>query len=405
MSEQLTRSETRVQGFSDGELDFQLLRQLGSASYGGASVGEGLSAAARIRDLGVKSWPDVFAALGDRQQQDGEQRAASGHTRSAHDLFLTASNSYRAAEYFAPIEDPRHTKLGLRSRDAFRAAMQLSEWSFEPLEIVVDDQRLSGYWLASQQPRDGRVLLAVSGFDGTLEETYLQVGLAGLQRGWPVMLISGHGQMDTLRLNPQTHFVPDTERWICPWLDLVVNKAGVEHSRLALLGISFGGYFALRATAVDNRVAAVVANSPVVDLRAYMTSFVGFDPEQILTADDDFGLADIDTIPDEEMPPTQKEMARGLIRRFGQPSFRRTFTYLREFHVDAGKIRCPGLAMVGEGEGPEPLQQFELFARTAAGPVTKRIFTADEGADSHCQLGNLSLSAAVVFDWLDETLF
>jgi len=49
--------------------------------------------------------------------------------------------------------------------------MQLSDWSFEPLEIAVDDQRLSGYWLASQQPRDGRVLLAVSGLDGTLEET------------------------------------------------------------------------------------------------------------------------------------------------------------------------------------------------------------------------------------------
>jgi len=65
-----------------------------------------------------------------------------------------ASNSYRAAEYFAPIEDPRHTELGLRSRDALRAATQLSAWLFEPLEIVIDDQRLSGYWLASQQPRD-----------------------------------------------------------------------------------------------------------------------------------------------------------------------------------------------------------------------------------------------------------
>jgi hypothetical protein len=129
---------------------------------------------------------------------------------------------------------------------------------------------------------------------------------------------------------------------------------------------------------------------PAVDLRTYMTSFVGFDPEEMFTADEDFSIADIDTIPDEEMPPTQKEMARSLIRRFGRPSFRRTFTYLRQFHVDAGQIRCPALAMVGEGEGREPLQQFERFASAAAGPVTKRIFTADEGADSHGQVGNLS---------------
>jgi len=103
----------------------------------------------------------------------------------------------------------------------------------------------------------------------------------------------------------------------------------------------------------------------------------------MLTAEEDFSIADIDTIPDEEMPPTQKEMARSLIRRFGQPSFRRTFTHLRQFHVDAGPIRCPALAMLGEGEGREPLRQFERFADTTAGPVTKRAFTAAEGAASH----------------------
>jgi dipeptidyl aminopeptidase/acylaminoacyl peptidase len=54
-------------------------------------------------------------------------------------------------------------------------------------------------------------------------------------------------------------------------VDMAVNRVGVEHSRVALLGISFGGYFVLRATAVDDRVATVVANSPVVDLRAYLT--------------------------------------------------------------------------------------------------------------------------------------
>ena len=41
MSEELTRSQTRVLGFPGGELDFQRLRRLGSASYGGASVGRG----------------------------------------------------------------------------------------------------------------------------------------------------------------------------------------------------------------------------------------------------------------------------------------------------------------------------------------------------------------------------
>ncbi|MBN1102462.1 MAG: hypothetical protein JXL84_03510 [Deltaproteobacteria bacterium] len=51
--------------------------------------------------------------------------------------------------------------------------------------------------------------------------------------------------------------------------------------------------------------------------------------------------------------------------------------YLRSFRVGdgLGEIRCPCLAMVGEGEG----------------------------ADSPCQVGNLSFAAAVFPDWLEET--
>ena len=37
-----------------------------------------------------------------------------------------------------------------------------------------------------------------------------------------------------------------------------------------------------------------------------------------------------------------------------------------------------------------------------ASPVTKREFTVEKGADMHCQFGNLPLSCAVVYDWLQD---
>jgi len=37
-------------------------------------------------------------------------------------------------------------------------------------------------------------------------------------------------------------------------------------------------------------------------------------------------------------------------------------------------------------------------------PVTRLACEVGEGADMHCQVGNLSLSNAVVYDWLDEVL-
>jgi hypothetical protein len=93
-----------------------------------------------------------------------------------------------------------------------------------------------------------------------------------------------------------------------------------------------------------------------------------------------------------------------VITRFGQGSFLRTFRYLREFSVDPASVRCPALAMVGDGEGPNPLAQYQRFVAEAGGPVTSHLFTKADGADAHCQLSNLPLSNQVLYDWLDETL-
>ena len=52
----VTRSATRVRGFADPEMDFQLLRSLGAASSMGAAVGEVLAAARNISDLRRARW-------------------------------------------------------------------------------------------------------------------------------------------------------------------------------------------------------------------------------------------------------------------------------------------------------------------------------------------------------------
>lgn len=406
MAETTLRSTTRVAGFEDPELDFQLLRQLGSVPYGGASVGECLAVAAQIRERGASAWTEAFAGLAECQRADAEQYDSSGHGVSARDRYLHAANSFRAAEYFASFGTERHIELGRASRSAFLAAMHRDPVQLTEMWLPWRGQLLPGYLLVPPGVSEpGPTLMATSGFDGTLEETYFQIGVAALQRGWRVLLICGPGQMDTARTEPDTHFVPDTESWVSAWIDLAAKIPQVDADLLALVGISFGGYFASRAAAYEPRIRVLVANSPIVDLRAYMTSFVagmGGDPEEVLTPEEDFSLADIDEIPDDEMPHQIKEMSRSLIRRFGQSTFLGTFSYLRNFIVDPVTITCPALALVGTGEGGEPIRQFHAFGQRCSGPVTSRMFTAAEGADTHCQLGNLSLSNAVTLDWLEN---
>ena len=117
-------------------------------------------------------------------------------------------------------------------------------------------------------------------------------------------------------------------------------------------------------------------------------------------------VVDPDEVPDEFLPRIQKLMFKAACSRFGVESDVAWKERLKVFTaVDRlAEIRCPTLAMIGTGEGPEANRQFDLFCESICGPVTQRVFSVEEGAEMHCQLGNLPLSNAVVYDWLSETL-
>ena len=402
----LERGSTRVAGFADAEMDFQLMRQLGTARYGGASVGECFALARHIQSGVPASWVAAFSAAAARQEADARERARRGHAVSAREQYLVACNSYRAAEYYSGVQSPEHARLGLKSRECFLAALRGHGAGVEEVSLPWGATPLPAYYVRSgaTRGRAGKTLMIISGYDGTLEETWLSYGRAALERGYHLMLFAGPGQMDTLRFHPRMAFVPEYEQIGRLALDHVLKRPETDPRRVALMGISFGGYFATRIAAHEPRVRALIANSPIVDLHAYMISFVGFDPSA-MPDDKDVRLADIDQIPDAAIPPQTREMMRSLMVRMGQDSFKHTYQRLREFRVDDDglrRIRCPALALVGTGEGAEPLAQAERFLHAVGGPVTRHVFTAEEGADGHCQTGNLAYSAAVSMDWLDE---
>lgn len=408
MDTKLERSRTRIVGFTDAEMDYQLMRQLGAVRYGGASVGECLALAQRIKNADPASWVAEFSAAGQRQEADAAARLARGHRLSAADQYLVASNNYRAAEYYSTVDEPLHARFGLKSRESFLAAMRARGVAFEAFSLPLDGLALPAYYFHSPYATSkgkNKTLMIISGYDGTLEETWLAYGCAALERGYHLMLFTGPGQMDTLRFYPMVHFIPEFERIGRIALDHVLARAQTDPARLALMGISFGGYFATRIAAHDERVRALIPNSPIVDLHRYMASFVGFDPAE-LPDSEDVRLQDIDKLPEQVVSAQTRTMMRNLIHRLGQGSFKAAYLRLREFRVSdeaLGRIRCPALALVGEGEGKDPLAQSKHFCQHVGGPVHQHIFTASEGADAHCQNTNLAYSAAVSMDWLDET--
>jgi pimeloyl-ACP methyl ester carboxylesterase len=396
------RTGTRILGFQSAEMDFQLMRSLGAASFRGGEPGEIFAARALLPDENPYAWPPAFAALAERVRGAAEGAQGRGHGVSARDHFLRASMYYRSAEYFADPFGGEGPQWGRASRDTFIAAIRHMAERVEVVEIPFEGKALPGYFMSpAGGAQGGRTVLVLTGFDGTGEELYFQTARAGLERGFNVLVGEGPGQVGCLRFHPELTFRPDYEKPIGAMLDYALARHEVAAERLALYGISFGGYFVIRAGAHDARIRALVVNSPIVDLHAYMVGFVG--PE-LMQNPPRITLSEVDAIPDAEFPPAMKLGFKSACRRFGVDSLSAWAKRLEDFKADGSlaDIKCPTLAMAGAGEGGETAAQFERYARGVSGPVTRRLFTAEEGADMHCQVGNLSLSNAVVYDWLAE---
>lgn len=398
----LSRGLIRVKGFSDDEMDFQLIRQLGACSNKAASIGECLNIANSMPNSNPELWVHEFEKLGEWQKKDGMHRLIKNHVISGREQLFKACNSFRAAEYYAPCTSEHHQKLGLLSADCFCTAISSMDLHFENHSIPYKEINLPAYFISPAN--DGikrKTLMIVSGFDGTLEEEFLMRGFAAVERGYNVIHFAGPGQMDVFRKYPDTFFEPDFEHA----LKCIINHFEFRHeinmNHLTLMGISFGGYFATRAACHEPRIKALIANSPILDLYAYLCSFSDLDPDTIPEAED-FGIKDLSSIPDDLMSPQLKVQTEQLIKRFGQSSFKKTFEYIKSFQVGSAlsDLNIPCLALIGADEGNEPLKQFETFCQTT--DAQHHEFTDFEGASSHCQVGNVTYANAVAYDWLDS---
>src|SRR5664280_3269801 len=74
----VVRSAIRVEGFRDDEFNYQLIRALGVADYGGSTVGECLAVAAEITDGSPESWALAFERLAERVEARGRECLESG---------------------------------------------------------------------------------------------------------------------------------------------------------------------------------------------------------------------------------------------------------------------------------------------------------------------------------------
>jgi Alpha/beta hydrolase family len=254
----------------DAQFWFETQRAFGAAEYGGSLFGEVLAVSSRITAGDYDSWYNAWNEFADRIAKDGGDQLSRNHRVSARDSFLRATSYYQSSEFFlhGNPKDPRIARAYQLSIDCYKRCAKLHEPLIEPVEIPYEKTTLPGYFHHVNKAGEPKpTLIMHTGFDGSAEEMHVSGARAAIERGYNVLAFDGPGQYGPLHREGLV-FRPDWEKVVTPVVDFALRQLGVDPKRIALMGISMGGYLAPRAAAFEKRLAALIANDGIYDFAA-----------------------------------------------------------------------------------------------------------------------------------------
>jgi len=365
-------------------INFQLNRWI---TYLGPSALEDMRAIApRLQDY--PSYCREFLALAQKALAEGRK--------------LHAAYYLRSAEFFMAPDDPQRPA-------ARRQFLELvwQHYGLKPadrLAIPYHDSQVNGflpaYHFSPDQPRG--TIVVHGGFDSYIEE-FFPVLLSVRDMGYQVVCFDGPGQGGAL----QDYGLHLTHEWHKP------VRAVLDHFALdnvTLLGISMGGCLALRAAAFEPRVRRVVAYDVFYDwLDTTLSKFPGGARLLIRTL---LNLRAAGAFNAVLGKVTQQslllEWAMGqAMHVLGVQTAYEVYQLSKRYTTRdvSPLVKQDVLLLAGAEDHIVPLHQYrqQREALRNARSLTGRLFTQEEQAQNHCQIGNIGLALSVILEWIRHT--
>jgi hypothetical protein len=325
---------------------------------------------------------------------------------SARDAFLRATTYWGATTMYAGPTDPRYRTSYERERTCFREAAKLFDPPIEVINMPYENGRtLPGYFIPGGPAGEKRpTVLVLGGGDSALEELYGVSPVGAQRRGYNALMFEVPGQKAMFFDYPDLFFRPDAEIPISHVVDYALSRPEVDQNRIALIGASFGGYFAPRAAAFEKRLAAVITLPLISDPGATFAEMAGLDPTKPYPRDLESRL----------------DMSQSVVRMFAKSDIRMRCGYanasiaewldgMREFTIAGHEqdITCPMLILAGESEfDPARMEKEKTqWKKVMNHPKSQvRIGTTAEGVEGHSMVNNLLAKNQIEMDWLDDVL-
>ena len=306
---------------------------------------------------------------------------------------LKAAYYFRGAEFYMPDSNPDKKKLRKRFISLTCDFYGISE--NQHYMIPYQNGYLSAYRISPENPKSTVVFFG--GFDSYVEELFLMT-MIFKDAGYDVICFDGPGQGRAL----EDYKIPMTHEWEKP------VKSILDYFRLndvTLIGMSLGGYLSLRAAAYEKRVKRVIAYDILTDFFDVLTHQI--DPV--------FRDTFKDMMVHEKMEEVNTVLKKNLMMEWGimqgmhitgsispYEFFHKMLSYNSK--AISHLITQDVLLLAGQNDHYVPIKQFtdQILTLTKVRSLTARMFTSEETADTHCQIGNLGLAANVMLNWIDQ---
>ena len=377
--------------FDHKDMDYYLSWIMGRQIYGGSEAGECLAAAAQIVDGDAQSWQRAWRSLAERVEAQAQMALSGGDSPRARAAYLRACTYYRAPLFMMQPRTAAFRDTWQKMQACFHQAAALCDPPIEGIQVPFGDHLLPAYlWKVDRSDEQRPTLVVFGGIETFREDCYFMIGSAGLRRGYNLLTVDLPGQ----GLTPAEglFFGARMELPVQTVIDYALSRPEVDAQRLAVFGFSWGGHIVFKAGQHDRRIKALVANPAMPNVfRAALAQQKGHnrnDPVARLVFDQiawRMGL---------RISFNPRDIARRIAK---------AYDYLVYGRADPRKVPCPTLCLAGEGEAPITLQIARECFEQLPHPMKKLvIFSREEGGEAHCQVNNLALPNAVIFDWLDS---
>jgi len=389
--------------FEHTQMDFETQIALGQCYYGAGDSGEMLSTAKRIKDGDFDSWFREWYDTAERIREIAEASASAGNRVSARQAFLRAATYYALANAMVDgTEDPsRLVPTWKQNRTCWDRFCAYLDPPAEQFEIPYENTPLPAYFFRPDESDTPRpTIIFNNGSDGTTNAMWGAGIAAALERDYAALTFDGPGQNAMLWLH-NIPFRHDWEKVITPIVDYLLERPDVDPHRIALSGISQGGYWVPRALAFEHRIAAGIADPGVMDIS---TSWFRNLPEfmrELLVAGEEDKFNEAFSGGMKSATDAERQEVEFRMKPYCSDNPFKVFKEVQLYNLrDVIKqVRCPIFISDPDDEQFWPGQSREVHEALEC-PKTIVRFTRSEGANWHCEPQARSLYDQRMFDWL-----